>query len=51
MTTSEFLNSATIGGQQSINDIIAAKSDLTRFQDDLVRQTQIDARADHRGRT
>ncbi len=35
MTTSEFLNSATIGGQQSINDIIAAKSDLTRFQDDL----------------
>ena len=35
MTTSEFLNSATLGGQQSINDIVAAKGELTRFQDDL----------------
>lgn len=35
MTTSEFLNSATIGGQQSINDIVAAKGELNRFQDDL----------------
>ncbi len=35
MTTSEFLNSATTGGQQSINDIVAAKGELNRFQDDL----------------
>lgn len=35
MTTTEFLNSATIGGQQSINDLVAAKSELGRFQDDL----------------
>jgi murein DD-endopeptidase MepM/ murein hydrolase activator NlpD len=35
MTTSEFLNSATVGGQQSINDLIAAKGELTRFQDEL----------------
>lgn len=35
MTTSEFLNSATLGGQQSINDIVAAKGELTRFQDEL----------------
>lgn len=35
MTTSEFLNSATLGGQESINDLIAAKSELTRFQEDL----------------
>jgi murein DD-endopeptidase MepM/ murein hydrolase activator NlpD len=35
MTTTEFLNSATLGGQESINDLIAAKSELTRFQEDL----------------
>ncbi len=35
MTTTEFLNSATLGGQESINDLIAAKGELTRFQDDL----------------
>jgi murein DD-endopeptidase MepM/ murein hydrolase activator NlpD len=35
MTTSEFLNSATLGGQQSINDLIAAKGELTRYQEDL----------------
>ena len=35
MTTTEFLNSATIGGQQSINDLVAARSELTRYQDDL----------------
>lgn len=35
MTTSEFLNSATLGGQESINDIIAAKGELTRYQSDL----------------
>ena len=35
MTTSEFLNSATLGGQESINDLIAAKGELTRYQDDL----------------
>lgn len=35
MTTSEFLNSATLGGQESINDLIAAKGELVRFQGDL----------------
>lgn len=35
MTTSEFLNSATLGGQESINDLIAAKGELTRYQEDL----------------
>lgn len=35
MTTSEFLNSATVGGQQSINDLIAAKGELTRYQGEL----------------
>jgi len=35
MTTTEFLNSATVGGQQSINDLVAAKGELTRYQDEL----------------
>jgi murein DD-endopeptidase MepM/ murein hydrolase activator NlpD len=35
ITTSEFLNSATLGGQTSINDLIAAKGELNRFQVDL----------------
>jgi murein DD-endopeptidase MepM/ murein hydrolase activator NlpD len=35
MTTSEFLSSATLGGQESINDLVAAKSELNRFQEDL----------------
>ncbi|HEX9848651.1 MAG TPA: peptidoglycan DD-metalloendopeptidase family protein [Acidimicrobiia bacterium] len=35
MTTSQFLNTATLGGQESINDLIAAKGELNRFQDDL----------------
>lgn len=35
MTTSEFLQSATLGGQESINDLIAAKGELNRFQEDL----------------
>ncbi|HJQ77102.1 MAG TPA: M23 family metallopeptidase [Acidimicrobiia bacterium] len=35
MTQSEFLSSATLGGQESINDIIAAKGELTRYQGDL----------------
>lgn len=35
MTTSEFLNSATLGGQESINDLIAAKGELNRYQGDL----------------
>lgn len=35
MTTSEFLSSATLGGQESINDIIAARGELTRYQGDL----------------
>ena len=35
MTTSEFLSSATLGGQESISDLIAAKGELTRYQGDL----------------
>lgn len=35
MTTTEFLSSATVGGQQSINDLVAAKGELTRYQDEL----------------
>lgn len=35
MTSSEFLNSATLGGQQSIKELIAAKGELTRYQEDL----------------
>jgi murein DD-endopeptidase MepM/ murein hydrolase activator NlpD len=35
MTTSEFLSSATLGGQESINDLVAAKSELNRYQEDL----------------
>ncbi|MGD2060061.1 MAG: peptidoglycan DD-metalloendopeptidase family protein [Acidimicrobiia bacterium] len=35
MTTEEFLNSATLGGQKSINDLIAAKGELSRYQDEL----------------
>jgi len=35
MTTSEFLNTATLGGQESINDLIAAKGELDRYQGDL----------------
>ena len=35
MTTTEFLNSATLGGQQSIDDIVAAKGELSRYQEDL----------------
>jgi len=35
MTTSQFLNTATLGGQESINDLIAAKGELDRFQVDL----------------
>jgi len=35
MTTEEFLNSATLGGQESINDLIASKNQLSRFQNDL----------------
>lgn len=35
ITTEEFLNSATLGGQESINDLVASKNQLSRFQDDL----------------
>ncbi len=35
ITTEEFLSSATLGGQESINDLIAAKGELERFQGDL----------------
>jgi peptidoglycan LD-endopeptidase LytH len=35
MTTSEFLTSAATGGQSSINDLLALKGELGRFQEDL----------------
>ena len=35
MTSSEFLSSATVDGQQSISDLVAARGELNRFQDDL----------------
>ncbi len=35
MTTSEFLTSAAIGGQTSINNLLALKGELATFQDDL----------------
>ncbi|MDH3462234.1 MAG: M23 family metallopeptidase [Acidimicrobiia bacterium] len=35
MTTSEFLASAALGGQTSIDDLLAAKGELGRFQEDL----------------
>ena len=35
LTTSEFLSTATVGGQESINDLIAAKGELGRFQVEL----------------
>lgn len=47
MTTSEFLTSAAIGGQGSIDDLLAAKGELGRFQSDLadVRTELKDAEA------
>ncbi len=41
LATSEFLTAAAIGGQQSIDDLIAARSELGRFQEDLA-QTRVD---------
>ncbi len=35
MTTSEFLTAAATGGQQSIDDLIAARNDLARFNEEL----------------
>ena len=35
LTTSEFLSTATVGGKESINDLIAAKGELGRFQEEL----------------
>jgi murein DD-endopeptidase MepM/ murein hydrolase activator NlpD len=35
MTTSEFLTAAATGGQQSIDELIAARSELNRFQGQL----------------
>jgi murein DD-endopeptidase MepM/ murein hydrolase activator NlpD len=47
MTTSEFLTSAATGGQSSINNLLALKGELGRFQDDLAstRQELKDAEA------
>lgn len=35
LTTTEFLSSATLGGQQSINDLLASRGELARFQNEL----------------
>ncbi len=35
LATSEFLSAAAVGGQSSINDLVAARGELNRFQDDL----------------
>lgn len=35
LTTSEFLSSATVGGQQNIDDLIAARGEYTRLQETL----------------
>ena len=35
LTTSEFLTAATIGGQENIDDLIAARGELDRFQVEL----------------
>lgn len=47
MTSTELLHAATLGGQDSINDLLAAQGELTRFQDDLkqVHSELITARA------
>jgi murein DD-endopeptidase MepM/ murein hydrolase activator NlpD len=47
MTTSEFLSSAAIGSQTSIDDLLAARGELGRFEDDLadVRSELKDAEA------
>jgi murein DD-endopeptidase MepM/ murein hydrolase activator NlpD len=36
LTTTEFLSSAALGGQASIDELFAARGELERFQDDLV---------------
>lgn len=43
MATSEFLTAAAVGGQQSIDDLIAARNELGRFQVELA-QTQVELR-------
>ena len=49
LATSEFLSAATVGGQSSINDAVAAKGQLNRLQDDLsvvhedLKQAEADA--------
>lgn len=35
LTTSEFLSAAAVGGQSSINDLVAARGELDRFQGEL----------------
>lgn len=35
LTTSEFLNAATVGGQQSIDDLLARRGEMDRFQEQL----------------
>lgn len=35
LATSEFLSAAAVGGQASIDDVVAAKGELDRFQDEL----------------
>ncbi len=47
MATSEFLTAAATGGQESIDDLLAARSELGRFQADLAetRVELVDAQA------
>ncbi len=35
LASSEFLSAAAVGGQSSIDDVVAAKGELNRFQDEL----------------
>lgn len=41
LTTSQFLSSAATGGQESIDELIAARNELNRFEDEL-DQTRIE---------
>lgn len=41
LTTSQFLSAATVGGQESINDLIAAKGEYGRFQEELDENSDV----------
>jgi murein DD-endopeptidase MepM/ murein hydrolase activator NlpD len=44
LTTTEFLNSAAVGGHRSLDDLLAAKSELGRFQVEL-EETHVELKA------